>query len=302
LEFLTDQFNGLLPTCELLEVALQYHAKTSGFCLMSQLYLKEYCGCGATKGSKPVVHDPDWGCKLCAIGEVPDPNKLIEMEGFPFPTCGKLETATKTVFSNTSIYCSSARLLNIHCGCQPEYDSPCTACEEGYYPSSQVPLPQKILDPVITGPILPGIRVTCKIVNDIANGLPSREEVPEIGGNCAAAQGIATECGCPKPKEASKCQMCSVPLDIKYYNHWPVTLNGYEPFTCHFMELMDVFSQDNDGIVFGDIDIQLDCRFIKSVGYICGCNDGVFPYWGANTLLKQKETNNSNLPNQYARV
>ena len=82
--------------------------------------------------------------------------------------------------------------------------------------------------------------------------------------------------------------MCSLPLDVKYYNHRPVTLDGYEQITCRFVELMNIFSQDNDGIVFGDIDIRLDCRFIKSVGYFCGCNDGVFPYWGADTLAKQQ--------------
>jgi hypothetical protein len=33
--------------------------------------------------------------------------------------------------------------------------------------------------------------------------------------------------------------------------------------------------------------VTLDCRFSKSIGYLCGCNNGVFTYWGADTLAKQ---------------
>jgi hypothetical protein len=56
LQFLSNMFNGIVPTCELVEAMLTSYSLENGFCLSTQLLLQEYCGCGMEIDSEPVVH------------------------------------------------------------------------------------------------------------------------------------------------------------------------------------------------------------------------------------------------------
>jgi hypothetical protein len=71
---------------------------------------------------------------------------------------------------------------------------------------------------ILTGAFLPAIPISCNVLKDIALGYPNQDEAPDIGGVCAAIQGIATECGCPVPEEPTNCHMCAQPLKPEFYD------------------------------------------------------------------------------------
>jgi hypothetical protein len=285
LPFLSEMFGGISPTCELIEAGLQTYSYNDGFCQTSQQLISEYCGCSAEKGSKPIEVEEAFVCRLCALGDSPIAEKEIQIEGFPLRTCGQLSMATETLYSNTSLICPIARQLYTHCGCATKYQRPCAIC--GTIQSYEVPFPDRIIDPSLTSPLFPGLSISCQVLADVAYGIPSREELPLLAANCAALQGLGTECGCSMPKETSLCNICSHPLDTRDYQDKAIILPGFDQATCRFAELAAPFLQDGDKTLYEHRFITFDCRYMKSVGFFCGCNDGIFVYWGADTLSKQ---------------
>lgn len=297
MEFLSsmDLFNGITPTCELVEAGLHSYNNTGGDCSNAQLLLDYYCGCGEKPGAQPPVLEEHEKCYLCYTTEqVPLPDKKIDIIGFPFETCGELAEASKNLFKIEFFTdaeglvnnpCHVMRYLSVHCGCPSFVPDPCPICklEQSY----DVPFPDHRIDSYLTALFLgDDIELSCGVLADLAQVWSA--SWPEHASLCKALQGLGTQCGCTLPEEPS-CTMCSDPLPQEMLERTLSDVPPYNTLSCGLAENAFMFMADGDVIPLGEQAdfLEFECRTMKTMGYLCGCNDGVFAYWGADSRPKQ---------------
>jgi hypothetical protein len=300
LAFLADSFGGIIPTCELVEAGLHSYNETDSYCSGSQMILGEYCGCGVEPGSQPFVAENDWGiCYLCYDGQPsPFPNKTIDIVGFPFETCGQLEQATETLFENRFITgvdvlvsnnCFLFRQLSVHCGCRPYYEAigeaTCPICKVDN--TNEVPYPKKRLDESLTQFFMGDMKLSCGILADIATTWSAED--PDHIAVCGGLQGLGTHCGCSLPKHPA-CEACPDPLPRESFDLTVSDVAPYDLLSCGLLTSAGLFVDDGARLPFGSDGewIDFECRRFQYLGFFCGCNNGLFTYWGADTLEMQK--------------
>lgn len=298
LAFLAGSFGGIIPTCEIVEPGLHSYSQADSYCEGSQQILSEYCGCGAEPGSQPPEREESGRCSFCPRGEVtPFPNKTIDIAGFPFQTCGQLDVATVTLFENKYLTvgggaqghldnnCILMRQLSVHCGCRSEYADPCPICK--LTNSYEVPYPDKMLDSSSTSFFLPGVELSCGLLAEISMVWSTSN--PDHQAVCSVLQGIGTDCGCPLPEEPS-CEVCAVPLPQESYKTSISNVPPYDTVTCAMLSKAFLFMEDGSPIPVAKNSgwIDFECRTFRYFGFVCGCNDGIFEYWGAETVQQQR--------------
>ena len=112
-------------------------------------------------------------CTLCPNGEaVPEANRTLSIEGFPFETCGEVEQAAALYLSQDSDACNTFQSVSSLFGCETSslLESPCSLCPDG----SPVALPDDYLCVLlggsagICGSDLGGVLLTCRVVDATA--------------------------------------------------------------------------------------------------------------------------------------
>ena len=289
---------GAVPTCDMFQAYLLSSSTTNsnnnddnGLCRLAHEYMADYCGCNpmttTTMSENDATTTPSMPCSICPIVEdkstapllLPSANKTLNLDGFPFETCGDLEDAASLLLSEGSRQCDSLKGFGHHCGCPAtttttnnNNKSPCTLCPDG----TPVPLPNKPY---------PGFRdafggfvPTCALVES------SLLSTTHAGSDqCETIQLVGSYCGCP-PLE-NHCRFCpgmdtlppeyadtTVPIFRHYFGE------AYSPsITCN-----EIWFAQYQLPSHGEL-----CFFGRQGAYLCGCNGGESTYINANTLERK---------------
>lgn len=290
-----DIFGGITPTCQLIEAGLHSMNATDTYCSNAQLMVADYCGCGSEPGSQPPSVEEASKCYLCHNQEdVAFPEKKIDIIGFPVETCGELAEASKNLFNtkfdgNVESFvgnmCIMVRYLSVYCGCSTWVDDPCPICvEEKTY---QVPFPERRLGTHLTALFLGDMQVSCGVLAELAQVWS--ESLPQEAFVCKALQGVGTECGCAMPEQPN-CEICAHPVLQELLDHTVTDVAPYDTITCGLVEKIALFLDDGEIVPLGEDLVPYECRIFRYAGYLCGCNNGLFSYWGADTRTKQNAT------------
>jgi hypothetical protein len=177
--------------------------------------------------------------------------------------------------------------LSIYCGCEPPNEVPCQICPVDN--SYSVPWPDKLINNQIET-FVKGFSFSCGVMSEVARAFPSTSSSDAFGvAICRSIQALGTDCGCSIPPQPL-CSLCPSPLKPEYIDQKPLKVQPYTNVSCGLVQSVAPFLQDGDifPVGFDGSYITWDCRFYRMVvGFFCGCDDGVFTYWGANTLKKQ---------------
>lgn len=157
--------------------------------------------------------------------------------------------------------------------------------------SYETPRPDQLVDPYLTEVFYPGVQLTCGAVADIA--LTGSLSIPDHFTLCGGIQATGVHCGCTPPDPAGACSVCSTPLSEESRAHHVGFSAPLDVVSCGLVELMgDLFDNGNGmvehGVEQAGFTADAICNLYQYAGYLCGCNDSVFTYWGAETLPKQK--------------
>lgn len=262
--FLDFLFDGLVPTCEVFEAYLHTFLATEDICLGGGSFLSGYCGCST------VVYDTSaTKCATCPMAGdfVPDPARNVSIPGFPFTTCGQLDRAVDSVLKDGSEQCDLVQSISTLCGCEAPA-LPCTLCIDG----SSTPVPDKPVHWARNSFL--GIVPNCQLYEAYVAGLSAE------GEKCELSQRASYHCGCPPPIE-DHCLFCP-----KKYGPFPsedlmktdpgfLVLDpelGIEP-TCELLAALQYSVKRSEG----------ECWEATSISPECGCHDGKFFAFGANT-------------------
>ena len=263
LPVLADLFLGYIPTCEILEAYLHSTSASDSLCFVAQSFIGDFCGCSET--SVPDISAKP--CSFCANGEpIRDPDKVINMTGFPFKTCGHVEEALNLLLVTTSRQCSVFQSMGSYCGCEVR-DNACILCPDGSEPS----FPDKPV--TFVKEEIGGIIPTCAIFEAYAESFDADSK------QCAKFQFGSGFCGCPAIE--NHCEFCphdeSIPESYRQKLVPPLKkLVGFTP-TCEEAFAFQFQIPASDHL----------CWQGQRRGDLCGCNGGEWDYFNANTKAKK---------------
>jgi len=266
LPFFSDLFLGNTPSCQILEAYLKSHSNEEPVCFVSQSFISGYCGCDSDG-----LLDEEQGtpCSLCPDGEqASQPGKNVSIPDLPFQTCGQLEDALGMLLKDGAEACGlMSQAFASYCGCTPTRANSCSLCRDGSHVSDPF-RPVELLKDEFGG-IVP----SCAVYESFVAGLEDGSK------QCSNAQLFGTICGCPAVQD--HCVFCpgeSVPDE--YLNTTVGELAILYDFTMTCGEA-EAYLQYQ---IEGNSD---ECIMAQHSNYLCGCNDGRFSYFGANSTKKQ---------------
>ena len=220
LPFWAQWFGGLPPTCETLQAFLAStpNSVNDPLCPVAQTYVANYCGCSVQQPPpQDNKNDSEGGgnqqeeaaaaattlappCSICSNpGDVVEfRNETINVEGFPFETCGDLQDAAELLLDEGTTQCSSLKAFGPSCGCPTTLhttQSPCTICRDG----NPTPLPHNPMPQFQRA--FGGFVPTCSLV-DSSLPLFSTQGTDE----CEAVQLMGSVCGCAEMENS--CRFC----------------------------------------------------------------------------------------------
>ena len=257
-----DQFQGIVPTCELFEAYLHNVDETNSTCTLAQQVLSDYCGCKSEDDSTMADH-----CSLCVGGEnITQPNKTLGIEGFPVQDCQELFDTARIFLREGSETCNLLQSVGTFCGCPAPIQNSCTLCRDGSVATNQsrsLPFLEEQF----------GFTPTCGIAEAaLATELADSE-------SCTSAQYFGTTCGCP-PIE-NHCYLCD-PGDV------PSTPNKEIPQLEKYVSLPFAPTCAEFNTFQYQIEAETDlCALGYDQRWRCGCNGGHWSYLGADTVAKQ---------------
>lgn len=200
------------------------------------------------------------------------PEKEINVPGYAFLTsCSAVDQLLPLVLTEDDADCQLARSLSTFCGCPPPEDS-CNLCPDG----SAVAFPDLEVDWLSDQ--FGGFVPTCEMVEAYVASSSTTDPV------CVALQLTSSYCGCPALD--NHCTACGgEPLKEEYRNIELPFLkerlyqnqDGAIPATCEMVYLAQYQVPQNDEI----------CRQGDYVSFHCGCNDGLFEYFGTKNTTQQ---------------
>jgi hypothetical protein len=258
-------FRGFVPTCEILEAYLFSTDAYEPLCSISQSFIGDYCGCDVNN----LPDDNAVPCSFCPNGDqVGEPDKVLNITGLPFETCGQLEVALDLLLVNTSAQCHVLQSLGTYCGCE-KGENACSLCPDG----SNVSLTDKHVEFVKDE--LGGITPTCAMLEAYTESFDADSK------QCATFQFGSGFCGCP-PIE-NHCEFC--PREHGFQvpeSYWQIRvpeLNRFLGFTptCELSYAFQYQISAHDAL----------CLYGQQRSDLCGCNGGVWDYLGADTHAKK---------------
>ena len=296
------------PTCSTLQAYLLSTPDSNDdpLCGIAQNYFSEYCGChhhdenDDTKQEQQQQSDRV-ACSICAQTDdsMEFRNQTLNLDGFPFETCGDLQDAAELLLREGTDQCSFLKALGPFCGCPrprpPPQDedhvakTPCTLCRDG----NPVPWTDRPLSPfrsVFGGDVF---TPTCAMVD------ASLALVSDDSDECETARLFGSTCGCPAVPEP--CHICNdpdwgdevptayanrtIPQFARYFGRGRhdddsdsnSALSSVDDLTCSDLwQTQYQLSKDDDR-----------CYFAWYGSYLCGCNGGESRYLGADTKPKK---------------
>jgi hypothetical protein len=281
---LADLFLGLTPNCEILEAYLRSVETEDSLCLIGQNFIAEYCGCddedevdgtGGPEYTTTNITTTTQGCNLCPSGDpIALPDKNISIDGFPFQTCGQLDSAVQLLLTNTSDKCGPMQgLLGSYCGCPVVLENACQICPDGgimAYPEKPVAFLKDQFG---------GLTPNCEILAAFTTTL-------EVGSEaCNLIQLGSGLCGCPAIE--NHCRICpgEVPppeyaqkiIPASFLSELGIGEIGF-PVTCELALSFEFQLEEDDKI----------CDFTTGRSDVCGCRGGNFEYLGAADATRKE--------------
>lgn len=275
LEFFSDMFGGVvIPDCNLVDAFLRMsHAEGDATCSVARSFLAEYCECigSITSANSVSEFSP---CSICEDGSnITLPDVELNIEGFPFSTCGQLDEAVSTLFTDGSGQCSTFQSISSLCGC-PTKPNSCNMCPDGgsmAYPDK----PARFLKDSFGG-IVP----SCKVYEAYV-----QTTLDDDSEECHMVQATSGFCGCPAKEDhclvCGKDEVVQPEFEEVVVDERLLALIGLKdssfPMTCELGISLQFQVSANDKI----------CKLMQSRQDVCGCNNGVYAYNGADTNKKK---------------
>jgi hypothetical protein len=247
--------------------------------LIGQNFIAEYCGCddedevdgtdGPEYATTNITTMTTQGCNLCPSGDpIALPDKNISIDGFPFQTCGQLDSAVQLLLTKTSDKCGPMQgLLGSYCGCPAVLENACQICPNGgmmAYPEKPVAFLKDQCG---------GLTPNCDILAAFTTTL-------EVGSEaCNLIQLGSGFCGCPAIE--NHCRICPGEIPLPEYAQKvlpPFMLSklgvgdvGF-PVTCELGLSFEFQLEEDDKM----------CILARSRNDLCGCGGGNYMYLGAS--------------------
>lgn len=196
-----------------------------------------------------------------------NPDRTINMPDFPFHTCGQLEEALGLLLVDDSEQCSLlSQAFSVYCECIISQDS-CSLCRDG----RKAPLPDMPLELMKND--LGGLVPTCAVYESYAAGFDDGSQ------ECSNAQFFGSVCGCP-PVE-NHCEFCpGESMPEEYLDKVISELDFLFGFTAT--------CGDAESYLQLQISAKSDeCIVGQFKNFLCGCSDGKWSYFGADTVSKK---------------
>jgi hypothetical protein len=256
-----DQFQGIVPTCELFEAFLHNIDQANATCSLAQQVMSDYCGCSSVDAAS-AAGEP---CLLCPNGaSIAFPNKTLDLEGFPLQNCQELDNATKLFLKEGSDTCNLFQSVGTFCGCPAVIEGGCTLCRDG----------SAATNPLKPVPVLEeqfGFVPTCGLLEAALIG-----EQP-WDARCEGGRLFGSSCGCP-PIE-NHCLFCGEDDNVTLLDKEIPQFQHFTPFTptCELIESFQYQVAKGSEI----------CRLAFENQWRCGCDGGHSSYLGADTVPKQ---------------